>query len=835
MKTTALLAAVLCLAALAADDAAIAPRPATSLKPQAPSFETDAIAIPRMLSYQGKLTDTFGLPVTDTTYSVDFRLYSVPSGGSPFWNETQTVRTRGGLFSTLLGSVTPIGTMPDAGAVYLGMVVAGGAEMAPRLRIASAAYAYLAERAANSDQLQGKDTTGLDARYVNEAQANSVSSAMIANGTIAAVDLNQMGAGTGQVMKWTGSAWAPRNDSIGGGGGGTVTSVSQATGAVCTPNPITTTGTVGFDQTYGDGRYVNEAQANSVTGAMITDGQVSSADIRDTTVNTAELKNAAVTAPKLNQMGATTNQVLKWTGSAWAPANDSAGAGDNAWVRSGSDSVLYTVNNLGIARAGNVLHGTQRFTHVNLGVQCTTGTSGQNYTYATVGGGYNNTASNTYATVGGGYGNTAVMYATVGGGYSNAASNFHSTVSGGDYDTASGQYSTVSGGSSNTASYTLATVGGGWGNTAGGYCATVGGGYVDTAVGYASGALSGWHNVAGDQAADTCAVVAGGRLNRATAKYATVGGGISNAASNTYATVAGGYNNQATGYAATVSCGYSNAADTTYATVADGYNNQATGYAATVGGGYSNTASGFRATVGGGDHNTASDSFATVAGGYADTSASRWSFTTGRNSVVPVTYTNSAAFNGQRATAANQTRVGVLSKASGTFTIDHPLDPHGKILNHYFIEGPEMRNIYDGEAVLDASGRAVVTLPDYFDALNRKPRVQLTGVGTSEVVYVAEKVSGNRFVIGGPAGAEVYWQVTGERKDVSAEATRRMMPVEQPKTGDLAGTMLDDDFLSGCVDQLVREGKAQGIDFRTAGGRARYERTEQHLREAGQQ
>jgi hypothetical protein len=138
-----------------------------------------------------------------------------------------------------------------------------------------------------------------------------------------------------------------------------------------------------------------------------------------------------------------------------------------------------------------------------------------------------------------------------------------------------------------------------------------------------------------------------------------------------------------------------------------------------------------------------------------------------------------------------------------------------------------MLNIYRGSAVLDGSGRAVVTLPDYFDALNRNPMVQLTGVGTHEVIYVAEDVSGNRFAIGGPAGAKVYWQVTGERRDVSAEITRRLMPVEQPKTGVLAGTMLDDDFLRGAMDQLVREGKTQGIDFRTAAGRQRYEKMKQ--------
>jgi hypothetical protein len=58
-----------------------------------------------------------------------------------------------------------------------------------------------------------------------------------------------------------------------------------------------------------------------------------------------------------------------------------------------------------------------------------------------------------------------------------------------------------------------------------------------------------------------------------------------------------------------------------------------------------------------------------------------------------------------------------------------------------------------------------------------------------------------------------------------------MMPVEQSKTGALAGRMLDDEFISGCMDQLVSEGKASGIDFRAAGGRARYER----MRQQGQE
>jgi hypothetical protein len=121
VRNAALVLAVLCLFAWAAGSSAGAPQQATNPKTQATSYGAEAISIPRMLSYQGKLTDTLGVPVTDTNYSVTFSLYTVPSGGSAFWNETQTVRTKVGLFSTILGSVTPIESMPGAGTAYIGM------------------------------------------------------------------------------------------------------------------------------------------------------------------------------------------------------------------------------------------------------------------------------------------------------------------------------------------------------------------------------------------------------------------------------------------------------------------------------------------------------------------------------------------------------------------------------------------------------------------------------------------------------------------------------------------------------------------------------------------
>ena len=72
--------------------------------------------------------------------------------------------------------------------------------------------------------------------------------------------------------------------------------------------------------------------------------------------------------------------------------------------------------------------------------------------------------------------------------------------------------------------------------------------------------------------------------------------------------------------------------------------------------------------------------------------------------------------------------------------IDHPLDPENKYLNHSFVESPDMKNIYDGVVTLDNNGEAVVTLPDWFDALNKDFRYQLTCIGGFASVYIAEKI-----------------------------------------------------------------------------------------------
>jgi hypothetical protein len=85
-----------------------------------------------------------------------------------------------------------------------------------------------------------------------------------------------------------------------------------------------------------------------------------------------------------------------------------------------------------------------------------------------------------------------------------------------------------------------------------------------------------------------------------------------------------------------------------------------------------------------------------------------------------------------------------------------------------------------------------VTLPDWFQALNRDLRYPLTTIGTFAQAMISEKIKNNRFVIKtNVPGTEVSWLVTGIRKDPYANKHR--IPVEEMKTESERGFYLHPD------------------------------------------
>jgi hypothetical protein len=366
------------------------------------------------------------------------------------------------------------------------------------------------------------------------------------------------------------------------------------------------------------------------------------------------------------------DQVLKWDGSAWAPAADEMGTAGDDWSLTGNSATVPGTHFLGttdevsltLAVSGtaalrlepngtspNLIGGHSHNQAAATVVGATVGGGGSTDSpnqvtagFGTVGGGSGNQASGNRATVGGGWDNTADgiaatvsggrdnvadgMFTAVGGGWNNLADKPRATVSGGTGNTASGEGSTVGGGAANVVTATFATIAGGEQISVTGDYAAVGGGSWITATGDYAAVGGGQYNLAsGDYAtvgggygntASYRATVGGGYHNTASNDYATVGGGTSNRASGSTATVGGGTSNRASGGNATIGGGWGNTTSDYYATVGGGYNNTASYQGTVVGGGYVNTASDDYATVGGGTYNTASYAYATVGGGYAN-------------------------------------------------------------------------------------------------------------------------------------------------------------------------------------------------------------------------
>jgi hypothetical protein len=166
-------------------------------------------AIPMIINYQGRLTNSAGSPVPDGPYLIKFIIYDAPVGGTVLWdNNYRTVQVAGGLFTYALGDSTalPANLFAIDTARWLGIKVGADPELTPRMRFASVSFSYQALRA---------DTSG----HALGIADNIVTSVKIQDGSIAFSDVGQNGATSGQVMKWTGTAWAPADDKTGAANG----------------------------------------------------------------------------------------------------------------------------------------------------------------------------------------------------------------------------------------------------------------------------------------------------------------------------------------------------------------------------------------------------------------------------------------------------------------------------------------------------------------------------------------------------------------------------------------------------------------------------------------
>ena len=125
--------------------------------------------IPRRISYQGVLSDTSDTPRPDGTYPFTFRLYEAPSGGTQIWFEAKLLPVKRGLFSTVMGDVTPFSDSLKFNRPYwLSLQIGDDPELFPRTLLTPAPYSLSAD----------------SARIAGSVAINSITSPMIANGQV---------------------------------------------------------------------------------------------------------------------------------------------------------------------------------------------------------------------------------------------------------------------------------------------------------------------------------------------------------------------------------------------------------------------------------------------------------------------------------------------------------------------------------------------------------------------------------------------------------------------------------------------------------------------------
>src|ERR1700685_3464427 len=105
---------------------------------------------PSTIAFQGKVVNANGTNVTNGTYTFVFNLYTVSSGGSSIWTETDSLTVTSGVFQVNLGANCPFFTANSCNgstpidfnannALYLGITFNSdpAGEMTPRVQLQS--------------------------------------------------------------------------------------------------------------------------------------------------------------------------------------------------------------------------------------------------------------------------------------------------------------------------------------------------------------------------------------------------------------------------------------------------------------------------------------------------------------------------------------------------------------------------------------------------------------------------------------------------------------------------------------------------------------------------
>jgi hypothetical protein len=247
-----------------------------------------AAQTPRTISFQGVLVDAAGNAVPDGDHQIRIAMYSGPSGGSALFTEQHTTALKEGVFSIVIGSVTPIPPALEFDKqYYLGIAVDNGAEMSPRTAFTAVPYAMHAVQAETAQMAE--------------------SLAPGAEGVVGSVngldgDITLQGAGGTTITK-SGSTITITSS---GGSVSGIAGVQNVDGSLAVENPNGPVATLGVaDNGIGHAKL----RADAVGTPNLQDGAVATGKIADLAVTNVKIFDSAVTEAKLDDASVGTTKI----------------------------------------------------------------------------------------------------------------------------------------------------------------------------------------------------------------------------------------------------------------------------------------------------------------------------------------------------------------------------------------------------------------------------------------------------------------------------------------------------------------------------------------------
>lgn len=241
-------------------------------------------AVPDTIDYQGLVLDKDGKPlspITPTNYSMEFRIYSDPFGGTAIWTEKQIVTVVDGKFSVRLGegaAVDPPEPRPTLSEAFtssprfLGLKVEipgqTPGEITPRLAFLSAPFAFRSETSGTSDLatnattasriMQVEGTSTLGTTTIEKLTANGILDADIIS--VNTIETRGSGKVTAYEIEATGTA--------------------KARNMVSDGNIDAISGTITANKFSGDGSLLTNVDLEKTTGSLSSGRLVVNSDLR---------------------------------------------------------------------------------------------------------------------------------------------------------------------------------------------------------------------------------------------------------------------------------------------------------------------------------------------------------------------------------------------------------------------------------------------------------------------------------------------------------------------------------------------------------------------------